>query len=281
MAKRNWCFTLNNPTSNDTPQGWGSYCIWQLEKGEDTGTPHLQGYVEFDKVVRLSALKKLSPTAHWEPRMGSQEDAIKYVTKEETKVDGPWSSGTLKHAGRRTDIHQMAEDIVKNKRKFSEISEDYPTMVIKFDRGIKSLIATIQPKYTHDDVRGEWYWGAPGTGKSTKAFKDNPGAFEKEQNKWFCGYEGEEVIILDDFDHGGKCLGHKLKRWADKFQCSGEVKGGKVQLSHKKFIITSNYTIESIFGEDPEMTKAIERRFKVTHFNQTPWHYTLNNKSNP
>lgn len=71
---------------------------------------------------------------------------------------------------------------------------------------------------------------------------ENPGAFRKQQNKWFDGYAGQDVIILDDLDLlGGQTLGHYLKIWADRYPCYGEVKGSTVGLAHKKFIVTSNY----------------------------------------
>lgn len=37
---------------------------------------------------------------------------------------------------------------------------------------------------------------------------------------------------------------------------------------HKKLVVTSNYSIESLFAKDSEMASAIRRRFKVTHFKQ-------------
>ncbi len=71
-------------------------------------------------------------------------------------------------------------------------------------------------------------------------------------------------------------LGHYLKIWADKWACTGEVKGGTVPLNHHRFIVTSNYSINEIYGPDgtendkmrrakEELVKAIERRFKVRY----------------
>lgn len=56
----------------------------QGEKGAEGGTPHLQGFCIMEKNQRLSAMKKIHPTAHWEIMKGSIEDSEKYCTKEDT-----------------------------------------------------------------------------------------------------------------------------------------------------------------------------------------------------
>ncbi len=40
-----------------------------------------------------------------------------------------------------------------------------------------------------------------------------------------------------------------MKIWTDKYPKDGEVKGAKVQLNYQKFIVTSNYTIETLYKD--------------------------------
>lgn len=83
-SHRTWCFTLNNPTQEETDilvldQGI-TYGVIGKEKGE-SGTPHLQGCLTFERTHRLSCLKKLSPRAHWEP-CRNKEASHTYCKKE-------------------------------------------------------------------------------------------------------------------------------------------------------------------------------------------------------
>ena len=66
---------------------------------------------------------------------------------------------------------------------------------------------------------------------------------------------------MDDLDTN--VLGHYLKIWGDNYACTGEVKGGTVQLTYKTFIVTSNYKISQLWKDDPVMAAAIARRFKT------------------
>lgn len=129
--------------------------------------------------------------------------------------------------------------------------------------------ALLAEPYDHHTTRGVWIYGPPGCGKSHMARYDTerwPGRrYYKAQNKWFDGYSGEEVIVLDDYDCGA-ILSHHMKLWTDKFACQAEVKGGTVHLRHKFFIVTSNFTIEEMFmSTGPDTLQAIKRRFEVIH----------------
>ena len=58
--------------------------------GLDGATPHVQGYIEFNCQLRLNAAKRLiSQRAHLEVRRGSQQQAIAYCEKQETRLEGP------------------------------------------------------------------------------------------------------------------------------------------------------------------------------------------------
>lgn len=106
-TSRRYCFTVNNPDPEHSNGELPSFdglpvrgCWWQAEVGELAGTLHLQGYVELLAPVRLSAMRRWLPTAHWEAARGTREQCIDYCSKEHSRVAGPWTLGDVA-AGRR------------------------------------------------------------------------------------------------------------------------------------------------------------------------------------
>jgi len=273
MSSRRWCFTVNNYSLADETliQGWDTkYLVYGHEVG-DSGTPHLQGFVTFPKLYLLTGVKKLHATAHWEITKGTSLEASIYCKKEDPN---PFERGTPPTPGKRTDLDDICA-AAKAGASLKELSNLAPSTYVRNYRGIAHYKSLHVSSYLHHDVRGVWFHGAPGTGKTHAALAMYPNAYMKDQNKWFDGYAGEAVIILDDFDFGGKCLGHKLKRWLDKYPCTAETKGGTVCLQHRVFIITSNYTPDRIFGRvddhdtengQDEMVAAIVRRIQSFNF---------------
>lgn len=81
-VSRSWCYTINNYKNEDIEFVKRLDCTTHVcakEVGE-SGTPHLQGSITFTKCHRMSALKKLHPTAHWEVTK-SIEHANNYCRK--------------------------------------------------------------------------------------------------------------------------------------------------------------------------------------------------------
>lgn len=116
--------------------------------------------------------------------------------------------------------------------------------------------------YQHWTVRGIWYYGPPHMGKSHRARQFMGDVYyEKQQNKWWDHYDGQQYVFLDDFDTDFQESGHLFKRWSDKWAVTGEIKGGTVQLRHTHFIVTSNYPISHFWNEGTLMGQAIRRRF--------------------
>jgi len=88
-AKR-WCFTLNNYTNEDISsivpiiQHSCDYAIIGKEIGE-TGTPHLQGYLEFKTKCRPKSKFNLDKI-HWEKCKGNRAQNTDYCSKDNNVI---------------------------------------------------------------------------------------------------------------------------------------------------------------------------------------------------
>lgn len=111
MSFHFWICTFNNPEEylNDIDQsysqflegylmnGVATYIIGQLEKGEETGTRHLQ-FAMRTKKCRLSYLTKYEPKVHYQGVIFNK-GIFEYCSKTHTRIEGPWEFGDKPKTG--------------------------------------------------------------------------------------------------------------------------------------------------------------------------------------
>jgi len=272
---RCWMYTLYLKKGSKTPpeMKWNEevvrYVVNQLEKCPKTGRLHVQGYIELNVGVSLGRVKCIiGGDPHCEPRKGTQLQAINYCSKESTRVDGPWVFGVAAANGERNGF-TGATNMVVSGSTMKEVAEQYPGEFVRYHRGLRALsqIGTgdgVRPK----DLVVEVYYGDTGTGKTHKAYMENPGLYSLQNSPtgaWFDGYEKQLVLLIDDY-YGWipyQMLLQVLHRW--NFQ--GAVKGSFITAAWTKVIITSNVHPRNWYKKG--LTPALARRIgTITYFQQ-------------
>jgi len=262
MTSRGWCFTLNNHTMEEV---WAMktckvrYLVAGHEVGQE-GTPHLQGYLETDSPVRMSAVKKLPGMgrAHLEKRMGTRDQARDYCIKDgEFWEIGDWAAGGQ---GARTDLQALMKAIKDNPTDTIGHMEGDPLTYSKHQRFVEKYTAVLERESTKEfrKVEVDVLWGDAGSGKTKKAFEEDPNVFTVNTDETFPfdGYNGEKTILLDDFYGGIKY--HNLLRILDGHQMRVNVKGGSRYARWTKVFITSNVGENEWYKQG--CTPALRRR---------------------
>lgn len=272
MSKsRNFCFTLNNYTDEEVEKLSNLECKY-LGFGKEVGeslTPHLQGLVVFKNPRSLKGVIKdaVFKRAHLEVMKGSFEQARTYCQKEGCFVEqGDAPKSQIEKGSLEKERWEAAREAAKEGR-FDDIPADIYMRTDNACHRIHSraiqCLETIQ-----GDLEHEWWYGPPGTGKSRRARDENPDAYVKDPcERWWDGYKGQDVIIVDDFDKYQKAQGGDMKRWLDRYPFKAPVKGGYLDIRPRKIIVTSNYHPDAIW--DDEITQAaIGRRVKIVKFGE-------------
>ena len=268
---KNFVFTWNNyddSSEKTLSELKYKYIFYGKEIAPTTGTPHLQGYIVFPNQMTETSIRKKLVGAHIEVMKGTLEQNNSYCSKSGNVIELGTKPLVPKEKG------ELEQEKWKNIREAAETGNfDSIPEKIRFNQN--KLIDYIHEKAQKkrkldpiDELQNQWYYGASGTGKSLKARTEHPDAYIKMNNKWWDGYDGQETVIIEDFNlEQSKYLAHHLKIWSDHYGFPAERKGGTIFIRPKRIIVTSNYSIDEAFQEDK--TGALEplsRRFKQTHF---------------
>jgi len=221
-----YCFTLNNPEGPVAVPDAAAYMIYQEETAPDTGTKHFQGYVEFKTGMRISQIKKLGAgwdKMHLEPRKGTQEQAIAYCQKEESRTAPPVVHGIPSRSGVKRSYDVMISalkdgtftpddhlgEYLKHKRSVDEYIRDSKKLKLSdlevpdislypWQKDIIAIIGTVP-----DRRKVYWYYDTVGgTGKSTfvSYLMKNYGAVAMSttvKERVIRAYQGEPVVVIN------------------------------------------------------------------------------------
>ena len=235
------CFTLNNWTQDEYDAIYAyeqiSFGVIGKENAPTTGTPHLQGYIEFKQQVLLSTLHNIVPRLAVKFRIGNGEQAADYCRKSDPDY---FEWGDIHTPGYRTDLDGPRE-MIEEKAPMRSIARAYPNHYILHHKGLEALAdILVEPRYEEPTVTV--ICGYTGTGKTKLAYEMCPDqndtySWTPGQLKWFDGYCGHTNLILDEY-RGDLPFG-QLLNMLDRWPCRVERKGGMCQMVATNIVITS------------------------------------------
>lgn len=267
---RRWCFTVNNPKGAALPDlvQASEYVIIGQETAPTTGTPHLQGYAFLKKKTRLLGVKKLLPPgAHLEPAVADHQKNREYCSKSGSFVEHGIFPSEPAEAGKAYWSGVIAS------AKAHTLENTHPQEFVRYYSFAQKMERDNPEKLDDNpELDNYWIWGPSGCGKSSSARQRFPDFFNKPLNKWWCGYQDQETVLLDDFGPQRKELGYHLKIWADHYPFFAEVKNGGRMVRPKRIVITSQYSPDQIYADEPETLEAIKRRYKIERMGPPPVH---------
>lgn len=272
---RNWTFTLNNPTQEEREffnnfrlGDHFVYLIYQEEKGEN-GTVHFQGYVELRQNLAKRWLTiHFNPRAYYDVRRGTQEEAIAYCKKEDTRVEGGQSGefGQPKAGagGSKRDREAAIEVLEKLKSGEMRSCEIEPStyMIPGFVQAKRQCISDMgNGPDRSDSFRIFVVNGPTGVGKSYAFHKICGGDYTSWKNGWFVNAENlNKYLFLDEFvgaSKNGMQL-HELLETLDPYPQKLAIKGSHAPAVFTDVFITTNVSPEmwySAIGPDGEEIK--------------------------
>lgn len=254
--RKRWRFTLNNWNQEEKISIENWKYVKHITIGEEiaptTGTPHLQGYVEWTSDRTFNTIKKLNPRISWRPADASAEANIKYCSK-----DGIVTSKGEPHnneQGKRNDI-LAAKEILDNGGSILDIAENNYATFINNHKALEAYqMLRLRARTTKPTIT--WLWGKAGVGKTKWAVETNESFYIKDSTQWWNGYLQQKVIIIDDFD--SKWPYRDLLRLLDRYPYAGQFKGGYVNINSPCIYITCEYPPQH-FWSNNELAQVTRR----------------------
>lgn len=259
-----------------------SFCF-QLERGDKTERPHLQGWLYLKNAATFKRVHALfiPEMQEWiAAAKGSPQQCWDYCTKDEGRLYGPWCKGQRPEGqGKRNDIHDFAAAAKRLKTKevtLQELQENHRTVEARYMKYFDRVVTREQAPRDFD-TKCTLVHGPPSTGKTTmvtnmaKADDENARVYylplKEHENgvQWWDGYDGQEVVVIEDAEPRFMQRGYFL-RLIDKVPLQVQTKGGMRHFLAKHVYITSNYSMDGLFPfTDPAIARRIHNVFETSY----------------
>lgn len=280
-ASRSAIFTLNNYYEDEVKEinNWEvKYLIYGFEVAPTTGTPHLQGYVEWHSPKKFSTMKNLNNRIHWYNRKlkGTPQQCADYCKKDGKYVE----RGKISEQGKRNDIDEIliptCNAIISNKVTLNQVVKEDPRSYHIFGRTFEKCdqIRDSELPARSEMPLGLWFYGPTACGKSHKAYNYincKPGDRSRvyvhpiRDKGWWDNYRQQEVIILDEFR--GQIAYEEMLQLIDKWPYQVPRRNRTpVEVNSPIIIITSSMSPTMVYGgraDEVDSFNQLLRRVRV------------------
>jgi len=273
---QHYCLTIFNYETDgyEYPQRFHDmgciYFVYGKEICPDTQKKHLQCYVVLNKKKKWNAMRNMVKPNHVKPKYAKSlpSQAANYCKKDGDFFEwGVIPKDNVGANGGKATAQKWID--AKEQAKSGNLEDIDPQIFICHYNTLKRIRTDYQERpadltwVDETDCPNIWYWGPRNTSKSHTA-RLEPDFYSKPISKWWCGYNDEPIVLIEDIDTTHGFMGYFLKIWADKYHFRAEPKQGSILVRPKVIKVTSNYHPDMIW-KDANILDPILRRFKIVH----------------
>jgi hypothetical protein len=203
--------------------------------------------------------------------------AIEYTKKEETRIVDANGAPMWREVGvveqnqlRKGDRHRVILDMVKSGATVEDIIEHDPTIGLMHLGNVERLINIKQRPTDRDELQVYYIFGETGVGKSHFVRRglelNGASIYNKPHPKgnntdFWMGYNGEEVVLFDDF-HPNRYPLTDMLLYLQQYAMTLPVKGGHCAARYTKVFITTNVPI-SLWYQKEQCSPLHEGNYKA------------------
>lgn len=260
MKSRKWFLTINNYTEEEWTKAKKeitkcSYGICCKEVGKK-GTPHIHIWLHYKNAREAETIQNKFKRANKMEGKGRDQDQS-YLKK-----DGDFKEyGEMEAPGKRNDLN-VIKDVIKGGGSMMDVIDHCSNY-----QGLRMgelLLKYYEKERPQQKIEVINYYGESGAGKSKAVYKENTEVYRPVSFKWWEGYDGQKVVLIDDW-RPEWCSFTELLFLTDLYPFRVECKGGSRQAQFTKIYFTTPKPITEYY-EHLDFNTLVQLKRRITKF---------------